>query len=133
MRHLNEYRKLHRTTAHRLAMLNNLVTSLFDHERITTTVEKAKEARRTAERLITLAKNGTLHARRQAAQKIRDPKVLSKLFTDLGTRFKARNGGYTRIVRLGYRAGDCANLSVIELIGSENKFQPKLKKKEAQK
>jgi large subunit ribosomal protein L17 len=119
MRHLNSGRKLGRTTEHRTALFRNMATSLFRHERIETTDAKAKELRSFAEKLITLAKRGDLHARRQAYQDIRDQEVLAKLFGDIGPRFKARNGGYTRIIKSRIRRGDNAPISIIELVGNE--------------
>jgi large subunit ribosomal protein L17 len=119
MRHLNSGRKLGRTTEHRTALFRNMATSLFRHERIETTDAKAKELRSFAEKLITLAKRGDLHARRQAYQDIRDQEVLAKLFSDIGPRFKARNGGYTRIIKSRIRRGDNAPISIIELVGNE--------------
>lgn len=116
MRHQIGGRKLDRTPAHRQAMLRCMVTSLFEHERITTTLPKAKELRPMAEKLITLAKRGTLHARRQAAQVIRGRDALKKLFDTIGPRFSQRPGGYTRIIKLGRRSGDAAPLAFIELI-----------------
>ncbi|MBD3184374.1 50S ribosomal protein L17 [Candidatus Poribacteria bacterium] len=116
MRHKRKGRKLGRTSAHRKAMLSNMVTSLFEHEKIETTLPKSKELRRTAEKLITLAKRGDLHARRQAAVTVRDKDVLKKLFDDIAPRYNERNGGYTRIIKLGYRFGDGAPMSVIELV-----------------
>jgi large subunit ribosomal protein L17 len=115
MRHLKAGRKLNRSGAHRKALLRNLVTSLLEHEQITTTDAKAKELRRVAEKMITLAKRGTLHARRQALSYIRTRQVVSKLFTEVAPRFADRPGGYTRIVKLGHRRGDAASMSVIEL------------------
>jgi large subunit ribosomal protein L17 len=119
MRHLNSGRKLGRTSEHRTALFRNMATSLFRHERIETTDAKAKELRSFAEKLITLAKRGDLHARRQAYQDIRDQEVLAKLFADIGPRFKARNGGYTRIIKSRIRRGDNAPISIIELVGNE--------------
>ena len=116
MRHLNSGRKLGRTSAHRTALFRNMATSLFRHERIETTDAKAKELRSFAEQLITLAKRGDLHARRQAYADIRDQEVLAKLFGDIGPRFKARNGGYTRIIKSRIRKGDNAPISIIELV-----------------
>lgn len=116
MRHQKGGRKLNRTPSHRQAMLRTMVTSLFEHERIATTLPKAKELRPVAERLITLAKRGTLHARRLAAQVIRDKNVLKKLFDTIGPRFNERPGGYTRVVKLGRRSGDAAPRAFIELI-----------------
>jgi large subunit ribosomal protein L17 len=119
MRHRVHGRKLGRPTPHRRALLRNLCTSLFEHERITTTVHKAKEVRPLAEKLITLGKAGSLHARRQAAGMLLKAAVVQKLFDTIATRFSDRNGGYTRIIKLGHREGDGADLAVIELLGSE--------------
>ena len=119
MRHRVHGRKLGRPTPHRRAMLRNLCTSLFEHERITTTVQKAKEVRPLAEKLITLGKSGGLHARRQAAAQLLNAAVVKKLFDTLASRFADRNGGYTRIIKLGYRRGDGADSAIIELLGSE--------------
>ena len=116
MRHKRKGRKLGRTSAHRKAMLANMVTSLFQHEKIKTTEPKSKELRRTAEKLVTLAKRGDLHARRLAAKSVRDKEILKKLFDDIGPRYTDRNGGYTRIVKLGTRFGDGAPMAVIELV-----------------
>lgn len=119
MRHMNAGRKLGRTSAHRTALFRNLATSLFRHERIETTDAKAKELRTFAEKLISLAKRGDVHARRLAYRDIRDQEVLAKLFADIGPRFSTRGGGYTRITKSRIRRGDNAPLSVIELVGSE--------------
>src|SRR5437588_399003 len=121
MRHRVAHRKLGRTTSHRLALLRNLATALFERERIRTTLMKAKELRPYAEKLITLAKRdeGRLAARRQVARDIKDPKIVKKLFESLGTRFATRPGGYTRILRLGPRSGDGAEMAIVELLGSE--------------
>jgi len=116
MRHRKKGRKLGRTAQHRRATLRNMATSLFRHERIETTTAKAKELRPYAERLITLAKRGDLHARRQAGAKVQDREVLGKLFEDIGPRFSQRAGGYTRILKLGHRKGDAAEMSLIELV-----------------
>jgi large subunit ribosomal protein L17 len=116
MRHLKKGRKLNRSPSHRLAMLRNMATSLLRHDRITTTDAKAKELRRWADWLITLGKAGTLHARRRALAFVQDKAVVARLFNELGPRFQNRNGGYTRIVKVGRRRGDAAPLSVIELI-----------------
>jgi large subunit ribosomal protein L17 len=124
MRHRVAHRKLGRVTSHRLATLRNLATALFDKERIRTTLMKAKELRPYAEKLITLAKRdeGQLAARRQVARSVRDPKMVQKLFDSLGPRFATRPGGYTRILRLGPRKGDGAEMAIVELLGSE--FKP---------
>lgn len=116
MRHRKKGRQLSRTASHRRATLRNMATSLFQHGRITTTTAKAKELRPFAERLITLARRGDLHARRLAARKIGDREVLGKLFDELGPRFKDRPGGYTRILKLGTRQGDAAEMALIELV-----------------
>ncbi len=135
MRHNVSGRKLNRTPAHRKALYRNLVTALFKHERIQTTVPKAKEARIVAEKLITFAKRGDLHARRMAARKVFEPAVLQKLFEDIGPRYAERAGGYTRILRLGPRRGDNAELAILELV--DNTVRPKhtdsLKRKRARK
>lgn len=116
MRHGHGGRKLHRTTSHRLAMLNNMVTSLLQHEAIKTTVPKAKEARKLAERVITLAKRGGLANQRLAAKTVKDKAVLAKVFGELKTRYNARNGGYTRLIHLGHRVGDAADVALLELV-----------------
>jgi len=133
MRHRVAHRKLGRVTPHRLAMLRNLASALFERERIRTTLMKAKELRPYAERLITLAKRNDdrLHARRQALRDIHDPSVLKKLFDTLGARFASRPGGYTRILRLGPRRGDGAEMAIVELIGSE--YQPAKKDEKGKK
>jgi len=117
MRHINSGRKLGRTSSHREAMLRNMVTSLFEHERITTTKEKAKELRPIAEKMITLAKRGDQHARRQALGFIRSKGVVEKLFTTIQSQFADRAGGYTRILLTGVRQGDAAQMAIIELVG----------------
>lgn len=119
MRHRKLKRKLGRTSTHREALLRNLATSLFLYEKIITTVAKAKELRKMAERMITLAKRKDLHARRQAAEVIQDERALKKLFGTIGERYLGRNGGYTRITKLEYRVGDGAPLAAVELVGSE--------------
>ncbi len=135
MRHNVSGRKLNRTPAHRKALYRNLVTALFKHERIQTTVPKAKEARVVAEKLITFAKRGDLHARRMAARKLFEPAVLQKLFEEIGPRYAERPGGYTRIMRLGPRKGDNAELAILELV--DNTVRPKhtdtMKRKRARK
>src|SRR5512147_1599127 len=115
MKHRVAGRRLDRTTEHRTAMFKNMVTSLLRHERIVTTTPKAKELRRIADRIITLGKRGTPHARRQAHRSVRDVEVLDKLFGSIAQRFQTRAGGYTRLVRVARRAGDAAELSLIEL------------------
>jgi large subunit ribosomal protein L17 len=116
MRHLKQGRKLGRTTSHRKALLRNLATALLEHGRIVTTEPKAKELRRVADKLVTLGKRGDLHARRQALQVVRSNAVVRKLFNDIAPRFAERQGGYTRVLRLGYRPGDAAAMAVIELV-----------------
>ena len=118
MRHRKKVAKLGRNAAHRKAMLRNLATDLLRHERVTTTLSKAKAVRRVAERLVTLGKRDTLHARRHAARVIRDKDVLSKVFNELAPRYAERPGGYTRIMRLSTRAGDRAQMAVIEMVGA---------------
>jgi large subunit ribosomal protein L17 len=116
MRHRNGVAKLSKTPSHRRAMLRNMVTSLLRHERITTTAPKAKEAKRWAERMITLGKRGDLHARRQAASFVNDETVLKKLFDEIAPAFKERQGGYTRVLRTGVRKGDVAEVAILELV-----------------
>jgi large subunit ribosomal protein L17 len=116
MRHRSKNRQLSRTSEHRRAMLSNMASSLFQHGAVVTTVAKAKELRPVAERLITLARRGDLHARRMVERRIRDKAVSSVLFKDIGPRFAARPGGYTRIIRLGHRVGDAADIARIELL-----------------
>lgn len=116
MRHRKSGRKLGRRSAHRTAMLRNIVTSLLDMERIVTTVPKAKEVRRVAEQMITLGKRGDLHARRQAMAYIRSKEVVAKLFDQLSSQYADRQGGYTRIICTGYRAGDAAPMAILELV-----------------
>ena len=116
MNHKNGFNPLSRTTAHRRAMSRNMVTSLFRFERITTTSAKAKEVRKAAEKLITRSKVDTVHNRRIAAKFIQDEKSLNKLFTELGPRMKDRKGGYTRILKIGFRQGDAADMVILELV-----------------
>lgn len=116
MRHRVKGRQLSRTAAHKRALMRNMATSLFLHEGITTTVAKAKELRPYAERLVTLARRGDLHAIRQAERKIKDKTILTKLFKQIGPRFQSRAGGYTRILKLGHRPGDGAEMARIELL-----------------
>jgi large subunit ribosomal protein L17 len=134
MKHRVAGRRLDRTTEHRTAMFRNMVTSLIQHERITTTIPKAKELKRIADKIITLAKRGGTHARRLAFRDVRDPGALAKLFDTLAPRFAARPGGYTRIVRVGNRAGDNAEMATIELVersapAEGEKAEPKKKTK----
>jgi large subunit ribosomal protein L17 len=119
MRHMKQGRKLGRTTAHRKALLRNLATALLEHERIITTEPKAKELRRVADKLVTLGKRGNLHARRQALQVVQSNAIVQKLFNEIAPRFAGRQGGYTRILRLGYRPGDAAAMAVIELVDTQ--------------
>jgi large subunit ribosomal protein L17 len=116
MRHRTDHRKLNRTSEHRIAMLRNMVASLFEHGRITTTLPKAKELRPIVEKLVTLGKRGDLHARRQAISQIRDIEQVGKLFAVLGPRYKDRNGGYIRVLKAGFRHGDNAPMAVIEFV-----------------
>ena len=116
MRHRVGHRKLQKTTSHRLAMLDNMVTSLLEHEAIKTTVPKAKEARRLAERIITLGKRGGLSNVRLAERNVRSRAVLQKVFGELKDRYASRPGGYTRIIRLGFRTGDAAEMALLELV-----------------
>ena len=116
MNHKIGFNPLSRTSAHRRAMLRNMVASLFKYERITTTKAKAAEARRYAEKLITRAKVDTVHNRRIAAKFIADERILNKLFTELGPRMKERNGGYTRDLKMGFRQGDAAEMVILELV-----------------
>ena len=133
MRHRVAHRKLGRITPHRTALLRNLASALFERERIRTTLMKAKELRPYAEKLITLAKreDDRSHARRLVARDIRSAVVLRKLFDDLGARFAQRPGGYTRILRLGPRQGDGAEMAIVELLGSE--WQPPKKEEKGKK
>jgi large subunit ribosomal protein L17 len=119
MRHLKSGRKLNRTSSHRWALMRNLITALLREEKIRTTDPKAKELRRWAERVITLGKQGSLHARRQALGIVQDKSVVRKLFDTIAPRFKDRAGGYTRIIKIGWRHGDAAPVSLIELVGAD--------------
>jgi large subunit ribosomal protein L17 len=116
MRHGHGLRKLNRTSEHRLAMLRNMMNSLLEHEVIKTTVPKAKELRRVVEPMITLAKEPTLANRRLAFDRLRDRDIVTKLFAELGPRYQARPGGYTRILKMGYRVGDNAPMALVELV-----------------
>jgi large subunit ribosomal protein L17 len=126
MRHNKSGRRLGRNSSHRAAMMRNMVTSLIEHEKITTTVTRAKELRKLADKMITLGKRGDLHARRQVMQVIRDRKVVGKLFEMVGPRYQQRPGGYTRILKTGNRLGDNAPLCIIELV--EEEFIPRPRK-----
>ena len=116
MRHGSAHRKLGRTTAHRTAMFANMAASLIKHEQIVTTLPKAKELRPFVEKLVTLGKRGDLHARRQAISQVRDVEQVGKLFAVIGPRYKERNGGYTRVLKAGFRYGDSAPVGVIEFV-----------------
>ena len=116
MRHRMGGRKLNRTSSHRKAMLSNMAVALLDHEQITTTLPKAKELRRVADKMITLGKRGNLHARRQAFAFLRDDEMVVKLFSALAERYKDRQGGYTRVLRKGFRYGDNAPMAIIEFV-----------------
>ena len=116
MRHGNGYRKLNRTHEHRRAMFANMASSLIEHEQIKTTLPKAKELRRIVEKLITLGKRGDLHARRLAAAELKQDAAVKKLFDTLGARYKDRQGGYTRVLKAGFRYGDSAPMAIIELV-----------------
>ena len=116
MRHRRSGRKLNRTAEHRKALFANMAAALIKHEQITTTLPKAKDLRRVTERLITLAKRGDLHARRLAISRLRDEKIVAKLFDTIGPRYKTREGGYTRVFKAGFRYGDSAPIAVIELV-----------------
>lgn len=124
MEHKVGNRKLQRTTAHRLAMLKNMVTSLIEHERIVTTVPKAKEARKMAEKVITLGKKGGVHNVRLAQRIVKDRVLLQKIFGDLKTRYAERKGGYTRLLRGGFRKGDAADIAILELVDRVEKVKP---------
>ena len=130
MRHLKSGRSLSRTASHRKAMLTNLAVSILTHERVTTTVPKAKEVRSVVERLITYGKNGGLHNIRLAARLVRDKDILKKLFDDIAPSFKERQGGYTRILKLGERKGDNADMAIIELVG-RNGEEPRKRTRKA--
>lgn len=124
MRHRRRGGKLGRTSAHRLALVRNLVTALLDHERVETTHAKARELRRVADRMITLGKRGSLHARRRALRVIQRPEVAAKVFGDLAERFRDRPGGYTRVVKLRDRVGDAAPVSLVELLDRPEGVKP---------
>jgi large subunit ribosomal protein L17 len=131
---MKEGRKLRRTASHRKALLRNMVSSLFEFEKIETTDAKAKELRKVADKMITWGKRGDLHARRLTLRVISNRKVVHKLFSDIAPRFKERNGGYTRIIKTGRRKGDNAPLSIIELMPqAEKKAPPSGGKKEGKK
>src|SRR6266851_5684899 len=133
MRHLNQGRKLNRTSSHRKALFRNLVLSLIEHERIKTTDAKAKELRRYADRMVTLGKRGDLAARRLAFAFMQSRTAVKRLFDEIAPRFKERNGGYTRVVKFGFRRGDAAPLSIIEFTGNEEQTKSKKPKKRTRK
>ncbi len=133
MRHLKSGRKLGRTSSHRKATMANLAISLFTHKSIVTTTAKAKEARSVVERLVTFAKRGDLAARRQVLRTIKDKTLVKELFEDIAPKYADRNGGYTRIVKLGNRKGDNAPLAIFEMVGFESVKTEKIEKKRRQK
>lgn len=138
MNHRSGFNPLSRTTAHRRAMSRNMVTSLFRFERITTTKSKALEVRKAAEKLITRGKVDSVHNRREVAKFISDEKILHKLFTEIGPRMKERNGGYTRVLKLGFRQGDAADMVILELVDykldlESDDDKPSSKEKKAEK
>ncbi len=133
MRHRDRRGKLARPSAHRSALLRNLVTSLLDHELVETTDARAKELRRVADRMITLGKRGSLHARRRAASVIRDKDVVAKVFAGLAERYKTRPGGYTRVLKSRIRVGDAAPLSIVELVDRAAPGHEKPEKQPSQK
>ena len=133
MRHRKAFNKLNRTASHRKATLTNLATQLFMHKKIQTTTVKAKATRPVAERLITFAKSGTLHARRQVLRTIRDKQVVKELFDEIAPVYAERNGGYTRIVKLGLRQGDGAEVAYLELVDFEGVRKEKKEKKKPEK
>jgi large subunit ribosomal protein L17 len=126
MRHNKIGRRLGRTPTHRVHMMRNMVISLLDHEKVTTTITRAKELRRDVERVITMAKTDDLHSRRQVLKNVHDRKIVAKLFETIAPRYQDRPGGYTRIIRLNPRVGDNAPMAIIELV--EEEFSPKQKK-----
>jgi len=133
MRHLNQGRKLNRTSAHRKALFKNLVLALIRHGRIRTTDAKAKELRRVADRIVTLGKQNDLAARRRVFAFVQSHEAVQKLFNEIAPRFKDRNGGYTRVVKFGFRRGDAAPLSIIEFTGAEEETKGKKPRKRAAK
>ena len=133
MRHRVDKRKLNRTTPHRKSMFANMVSSLVKHNRIETTLPKAKELKRIADRMVTIGKQQTLHARRRAISLMRDKEAVSILFNDIAKRFETRNGGYTRIYKLGFRHGDKAEMAAIEYLGKEVAVSSQPAKKPAAK
>jgi large subunit ribosomal protein L17 len=133
MEHKVGHRKLQRTTAHRLAMLKNMVTSLIEHERIVTSIPRAKEARRMAERMITLGKKGGVHNVRLASKTVKNRVLLQKLFGELKDRYAKRNGGYTRMMRIGFRRGDATEMTILELVDRPEKVAAEEPKAEDKK
>lgn len=133
MRHRKSGRKLGRTTSHRLALFRNMLASLVEHEKITTTLPKAKDLRHFADKMITLAKKNDVPARRQAFSFLRSRDLVKKLFDDLGPKFHDRQGGYTRIYRLGFRAGDAAPMAIIEYLAEATTEKKEEKPKKAKK
>lgn len=133
MRHLNQGRKLNRTGAHRKALFRNLVLALIKHERIRTTDAKAKELRRYADRMVTLGKRGDLASRRRAFAFIQSHDAVKRLFDEIAPRFKERPGGYTRVIKFGFRRGDAASLSIIEFTGTEAETKARKPRKKAQR
>ncbi|MEO1038349.1 MAG: 50S ribosomal protein L17 [Pseudomonadota bacterium] len=132
MRHGVAHRKLNRTSSHRTAMMANMAASLIEHEQIVTTLPKAKELKPFMDKLITLAKRGDLHARRQAISKVRDTDQVSKLFETLGPRYAERPGGYTRVLKAGFRYGDSAPMAVIELVDRDPEAKGKADRERAE-
>lgn len=133
MRHRKSFNKLNRTASHRKSLLSNMASELFIHKKIKTTTVKAKAVRPVVERLITFAKKGTLSARRHVLRTVRDKKVVKELFEEISSVYDSRNGGYTRIIKLGRRKGDGAELSFLELVGFENVRKQKKDKKKTDK
>jgi large subunit ribosomal protein L17 len=133
LRHGDKVKKLGRTTQHRRALMRNLVTALFQHERIRTTLAKAKESRRFADRMVALAQNSSVASRREVGRFIADKTVLKKLFDVIGPRFGGRPGGYTRVLRLGPREGDAAEMALLELVIREERHHEKKARAEAAK
>ena len=133
MRHLKQGVKLGRTTSHRKALFRNIVTSLIRYEKIETTLAKAKELRRVADRMVTLGKKGTLSARRRAAEYVKDKDIVRKLFDAIAKRYAERKGGYTRIYKIGVRRGDAAKMAVIELVDRDVSAEPKRRLKHVEK
>lgn len=123
MRHLTSNRKFGMKTNQRLSMFKNMAASLFRHERIKTTLPRAKELRRVAEKLITLARQDSVHRRRLLASRLNDADMVKKLFTDIAPFYQTRAGGYLRILKCGFRAGDCAPMALVELVGREEKSE----------